>query len=224
MKLTKEQIQDIENYLKNKDVNYIDLHLEVLDHISTDVETTMDENQLDFKEAFESVKLKWNKAFSYKWTYWLGSSNGGSKLFIDNCLKIYKPLVFKGILLVIVIISTFYGSTKIYNINIIQYKQFINLVYILFSIIYLGFNLFWYFQLKKATIKSTYSYLFNKQVFPIIFQVLFLFVIDSFNNQGEFKYSKLLILSSLISVLFIGHYFYKNHLKVVSSYKKYQLQ
>jgi len=224
MKLTGEQIEKVENYLTNKDVEYIDLHLEVLDHISSDIETTMDENQLDFNEAFEEVKLKWNKTFSYKWTYWLGISNGGSKLFIDNCLKIYKPLFFKSMLFIILIVGCFYGSIQVFNIDLLYYKQFINTLYVVFSMLYVGFNLFWYFQIKKTTIKSTFSYLFNKQIFPNIYLVLFLFVSDSFNSQEEFKYSKFLMFSSLISILVIGNYFYKSHLKAISNYKKYQLK
>ena len=66
MKLNKEQLQEIETYLTNKDVEYIDLHLEVLDHISSDIENLME--KISFEEAFEKVKNKWNKNFSYKWT------------------------------------------------------------------------------------------------------------------------------------------------------------
>ena len=95
MKLSQEQIQQVEDYLKNKDVEYIDLHLEVLDHISTAIESEMTENEISFNDAFEKVKTKWNDTFSYKSSYWLGTSNGGSKLFIDHCLKIYKPITFK---------------------------------------------------------------------------------------------------------------------------------
>ena len=224
MKLTTEQIQTVENYLTNKDVEYIDLHLEVLDHISTDIETTMNENKLDFNEAFDEVKLRWNKTFSYKWTYWLGISNGGSKLFIDNCLKIYKPLFYKSMLFIMLIVGCFYGSSQFFNIDLLPYKQIINTLYIVFAMLYVGFSLSWYFHVKTTTIKSTFSYLFNKQIFPNIYLVLYLFVSDSFNSQEEFKYSKFLIFTSLISILVIGHYFYKSHLNAVSKYKKYQLQ
>ena len=82
VKLTREQLQKIEVYLINNDVEYIDLHLEVLDHISTDIEHEMSKNNTSFEGAFDEVKLRWSKTFSYKWTFWLGVSNGGSKFFI----------------------------------------------------------------------------------------------------------------------------------------------
>ena len=61
MKLTKEQIQQIENYLADKNVEYIDLHFEVLDDISTYIEIEMSERQIDFNDSFDEVKLKWHK-------------------------------------------------------------------------------------------------------------------------------------------------------------------
>ena len=81
-----------------KGVKYIDLRFEILDHISTDIENEMTIHNSSFNEAFDKIRIKWSKTFSYKWTFWLGVSNGGSKLFIDHCLKIYKPLWFKSIL------------------------------------------------------------------------------------------------------------------------------
>ena len=51
IKLTKEQLQQIEAYLNNNDIEYIDLHLEVLDHISTAIENEMTIHNSSFKEA-----------------------------------------------------------------------------------------------------------------------------------------------------------------------------
>ena len=48
MKLTEEQIKEVETYLTKKGVKYIDLRFEILDHISTDIENSMNKKQLDF--------------------------------------------------------------------------------------------------------------------------------------------------------------------------------
>ena len=53
MKLTEEQIKEVETYLTKKGVKYIDLRFEILDHISTDIENSMNKKQLDFNETFE---------------------------------------------------------------------------------------------------------------------------------------------------------------------------
>ena len=224
MKLSKEQIQQIEDYLNNNDIEYIDLHLEVLDHISSDIEVKMETLNLDFEIAFEKVKDKWNNSFTYKTSYWLGTKNGGSKLFIDYCLRIYKPILFKVLLIFFLIPVSFYLFVKNYNLDLLIYKSVINNIYIGFSILYLTIILFWKFKLKQVITKSTFSYLLNIQVLPNFFIVFLLLVGDSFNSHQEFKYSKLIMFSGLITILIMGFFFYKKHLKVVSNYKKYQLK
>ena len=224
MKLTKEQIQKIEDYLTNKDVEYIDLHLEVLDHISTDIENIMTENKVDFNNAFEDVKLKWDKTFTYKWTFWLGISNGGSKLFIDHCLEIYKPLSLKIIISILIFTSSFYWFIKSYNIELITYKSIIHKASIAFSVIFALIIYYWIFSIKRTKLKSTFSYLFTKHIAPTLFSVFIFLVLDEFNNQQEFKFIKVLMFSSFVAILWMGNIFYKNHLKAVLNFKKYQLK
>ncbi|UMB53265.1 hypothetical protein MKD41_13100 [Lutibacter sp. A64] len=222
VKLTREQLQKIEAYLNNNDIKYIDLHLEVLDHISTDIESEMTENNTSFENAFDEVKLKWRKTFSYKWTFWLGISNGGSKLFIDHCLKIYKPLWFKCILGIVAFIAVFYGAVTIFNIDLDANYLLFKITFLLIALFFPVLLIYWKYQLKKIKLASTYSYLYNKQVFPNIFIVI-LFVIQIIDNE-KFSDFTFVYLVTLFSLIIMGYSFYKNHLKVVSNYKKYQLQ
>ena len=53
MKLSKENIQFIDTYLKNTHIDYIDVRMELLDHIATSVETDMIENKRSFYDAFK---------------------------------------------------------------------------------------------------------------------------------------------------------------------------
>jgi len=71
MKLSKENIQFIDTYLKNSGVFYFDIRMEMLDHIATAVEDKMETEDLDFYDAFKgymvvnkSEILKGNKEFS----------------------------------------------------------------------------------------------------------------------------------------------------------------
>ncbi len=224
MKLNEKQLQQVKGYLNNKDVEYIDLHFEVLDHIASDIETKMEISSVDFETAFDIVKEKWNKNFSYKWSYWLGISNGGSKLFIDYCLRIYKPILFKSLLGLLIIPLCFYWFVGSSNLILLQYKFIINTFFNLFSVLYLLLLLFGNFQLKKTNFNSTYSYLFKKQVYSNLFLVFLFAVNSSFNSQEEFKYSKIIIFSSLISILIMGFILYNNHFKAISNYKKYDLK
>lgn len=54
MKLTKEEIQFIDTYLKSSDVLYADIRQEMVDHVATGVEQKMEEEALDFYQAFKA--------------------------------------------------------------------------------------------------------------------------------------------------------------------------
>ncbi len=67
MKLTKEQIGFIDNYLKNSGINYIDIRYEMVDHIATELEINLADykggalhNDI-FREHFKAYMVK-NKA------------------------------------------------------------------------------------------------------------------------------------------------------------------
>ncbi|MBD3725032.1 MAG: hypothetical protein IE891_09740, partial [Flavobacteriaceae bacterium] len=51
MSLNKEQIKFIDNYLKNSEVIYYDIRMEMLDHIASAVEQKMEAENLDFYDA-----------------------------------------------------------------------------------------------------------------------------------------------------------------------------
>lgn len=61
-KLTKEQIQFIENYLEHSDVYYADIRMEMTDHVASAIEAKMKhENTNDFYTIFKNYMVK-NKA------------------------------------------------------------------------------------------------------------------------------------------------------------------
>ena len=224
IKLTKKQLQQIEAYLIKNDIEYIDLHLEVLDHISSDIENEMTINNSSFKEAFDKIRIKWSKTFSYKWTFWLGISNGGSKLFIDHCLKIYKPLWFKSILGIIAFIAVFYGIVALFNIDLDANYQLFKSTFLSMALFFPVLLVYWKYQLKKIKLVSSYSYLYNKQIFPNIF-ISLLLIFQIFRSEKEiFSDFMFVYFTVFFLVLIMGYNFYKNHLNAVSNYKKYLLK
>jgi len=58
MKLTKENIKFIDNYLKNSQVEYFDIRMEMVDHISSAIEEKMQIENLDFYETFKNYMLE----------------------------------------------------------------------------------------------------------------------------------------------------------------------
>jgi hypothetical protein len=61
IELSKEQLQRVTHYLNVKDIIYMDLRMEVFDHIVSDIEAKMGAENLDFEIAFYSVTDKWNE-------------------------------------------------------------------------------------------------------------------------------------------------------------------
>ena len=57
MKLTTENIKFIDNYLKNSEVIYYDIRMEMLDHVATAVEQKMEAENLDFYDAFKNYMV-----------------------------------------------------------------------------------------------------------------------------------------------------------------------
>ena len=57
MKLTAKNIKFIDNYLKNSEVIYYDIRMEMLDHVATAVEQKIQAENLDFYDAFKSYMV-----------------------------------------------------------------------------------------------------------------------------------------------------------------------
>ena len=222
MKLTPDQIQTVEAYLNNKDVEYIDLHLEVLDHISTAIETKMTEKSISFNESFEEVKLKWEASFDTEYMYLLGYATGeGSKVFIDKCKRVYRPILYKSIGFFVVLLVALYFLVN-NNVYPLESKSFLlgTKGFIGFSILLAALLTFLNIKLKKEKYKSTYSYLYTKMFYTFLgglyFAAIYMFLSSEENT--------ILYMAALIILFSMCLHFYKNHLKVVSNYKKYQLQ
>ncbi len=62
MNLTLENIKFIDNYLKNSEVIYYDIRMEMLDHVATAIEQKMNSEQLDFYDAFKDYMAVHKKA------------------------------------------------------------------------------------------------------------------------------------------------------------------
>jgi hypothetical protein len=227
MKLTNKQIKEVEDYLNKKSLDYIDIHLEVLDHISTDVENLMEKNQLHFNQAFEEVKQKWQKSFVMKSSFWLGIGNSGPKIFIDNCVKIYSYLWYKFLISTLLFGVIFYNVNELLNYSLVNNEKNILMLISIGLGVYASLILYWYIKMKIIKVKSTYSFLYYKTIIPNLFSVLILnpYLYPSYITKDN-KMSSIMIV--MLFVFFLttlgGRFFYKQHLKSVSNYKKYQLQ
>ena len=93
MELTIIQIQQIETYIINKGIDYIDLKVEILDHMVADVEDRMKENG-SFETAFYQTKYKWNKHFRSSSSIYFGFHYSQPKIILKKAINEFRPFYF----------------------------------------------------------------------------------------------------------------------------------
>lgn len=220
MKLSKEQIQQVEGYLTRKGMKYIDIRFEVLDHISTDIENLIESKNYSFEDAFNEVKDKWRNSFKKESSMVLGPIYDRPSIFIKKCLKIYKPYIKIGFALILIcgLLYKFLFKNSYFFIVTFTY------LFIVFSFVYTWFLCYWFFEIRKTKLKTSYSFLFNTQILPNLFIMVLIFNNMRGNFLLRFDSFDFTFFSILILTFYAGFVFYKNHLKAVSTYKKYQLQ
>ncbi len=210
MKLSKEQIQQVEGYLTNKRLKYIDVRYEVLDHMVTDIEQLIELKDQSFSNASENVFAKWNKNFVTRSSFWIGSGFSGPKIFIDNSITIYKKMVFKIQLIAFVVIIGFGNFSNYFKVLQSNYSQEITLVFKTTASISMILLLYWFYQIKKTKLQTSYSFLFTRSV---LFSVLMFGVLGLLLSEGNS-----MILAFIVFGLWSGWLLYKNHMKSVSNY------
>ena len=205
MKLTAENIKFIDNYLKNSEVIYYDIRMEMLDHVATAAEQKMQAENLDFYDAFKSYMVV-NKKEILK-----GNKEEG--LYFKEPLKKFGLFSIQPIqiLLAIGIFSIVYFFTQYFGINdftkyiyviiIATYFVFLILHYLLtwkkkfyyidknFSIIFLLYQLA--NPLHRIANEGFTSYvIFNSIVLFVFFAFLRFYYLEmkSFKQKNQFLF------------------------------------
>ncbi|EAR02752.1 hypothetical protein [Maribacter sp. HTCC2170] len=170
MKLTQNQIQQIETYLDSKELTHLDLRNEVLDHMANAIEESIQEEGLTFKEAFNQEINKWNPELVNYSSFWIGWAWTGPKLMIIKAVKETKKFYLKS-LLATAVISLMIHMTYISligndHLNIMD--GFVGLVYIAI----LGLTLLFFWRIKATDYQTTYSYLYKINTIGFAFMYL----------------------------------------------------
>lgn len=212
MELTKEQIQQIENYLDYKGLKHIDVRFEVLDHMISDVETSIQEHNLSFSEAFKNTKMKWKKQLKNDSSWMIGLAFTAPSIVIKKAKESYKKWFL------IIVLFTLIPIVLIPKLIFIEVSFYIFkwtstlFIFILFMPIS-----FWYFKMKQKKLKTTQLFLFEKQVFYASISILIFSLLYNFSSVSYSFY----FIPIQIVLLYLGKNLYSKHLENV---KKYQLQ
>jgi len=208
MELTKEQIQQIENYLTRKKVDYIDLKIEILDHMIIDVESRMKENH-SFETAFYQTKYKWNTHFKSSSSFYFGILFSVPKIILNKATKEFRFFYLAYLVayfLPLIILSQFeFTVTKTDAFNfihkIISFIVFIYMFYIIYNI--------W-----KSKVKTTYSFILKTQYLGVVFLMFLTFIGGGFSNIF------ISLSSAGIMAAYTCHHFYKKHFNEIRKNEK----
>ena len=168
--LTKEEIQFIDNYLKNSGVEYIDTRAEVVDHVASEIENRFIENNTsDFYEEFKMYMIQHKKALlknihKYRWSL---DKKILKQVFVN--LINQKVLAISGLFLVIGF--TLMNTLSFENVDLKTTYLFITVGILFLSAIY---PLFWFRKQKISVINrsAVLCYLLNYWLFSTIEKML----------------------------------------------------
>ncbi|QTD36511.1 hypothetical protein JL193_10160 [Polaribacter batillariae] len=213
MELTKEQIQRVEHYLNVKNIKYADVRFEVLDHIITDVETTIEKKNIDFETAFYKVTDKWNTHLKETSSWYFGVGFLAPKIIIKKAKKIY------GNYYLLLLVSYFLPFIVLTKLDFtIQNPTESNFYILIQAFVVFVFVTFLYMFLKKSNkVKTTYSFILNalslNTFMGLIVSIWFL------NSPKELDGINIGMCFAFIFSAYSYYVFFKKHQKAIKKYK-----
>lgn len=185
MKLSKENIQSINNYLKHEGFVYVDIRMEMVDHVANAVEQKMVAENLNFYDAFKSYMISHKKEIMKQ-----NKEHGFYfKEPILNFIKFcFNPFIILMGGLIFFLLNFLYTKFGIQNIG--------NSILWVVLIIYLVFG-FWHFLFTR---KKMYFYL--EKNFWILF--LFFHITTLFKSSFNSELQSAIIFNSIILFLFLS--------------------
>ncbi len=209
MKLTLEQIDKIDVILDKLGLDFLDIKLEVKDHIACQVEENMRSREVTFDDSLIEVLKCWESKLVLEESWLISKKKSFPKIVIQRLFK--RFLIYNTSVVLFVILSYFFFQNYKQTINdFVLFSKYSTIIYSCFFGIY---SILWvkmYFQ----KIKTSFFYQF-KQNFSLLFLFQFYIVF-----LGSFVMNYMGLSLVLILTPFLFYTFYKHQQFV----KKYQLK
>jgi len=198
-KLDQEELEFIDNYLKNSGVEYIDVRLEMLDHVASAVEAKMQAEQTEFYEAFKAYMVVNKKELLKSSTKYSWSVD--KKLLVLVCKNLFSfPVVI-----------------SLFLLGVITYLSEVNKIYWLYSvlvfspILYIGVPAIIYRKFK-------YSFLHRFALYAVLINsITNNFFLRSLEGNSSNFYVLIFVFWLNLSIAFSAYHFikmYKNKMSL----------
>ncbi|TMM30437.1 hypothetical protein FDT66_06650 [Polaribacter aestuariivivens] len=215
MELTTQQIHKVEEYLNSKNFGFIDLRVEILDHIISDIENFMQKN-ISFENAFAMTRIRWEKHFRETSSFYFGMFFSESKIVVKKAIKQFRSFYFLYLTAYILPVLIF----KLFPVNAtVGFANFVNGFLLSFSAVMVCYVVYIFIKTIVSKQKTTFSFILKTQYFGIIFLILGAVLGTVFNEEGELNPIFTGFVSAGFAVVFICHYFFKKHQEAIQKYK-----
>lgn len=214
MELTKEQIDKVQHFLEVKKFDYLDLKIEVLDHMISEIEILMDKN-ITFDKAFKMVALKWKDDFKMTSSFYFGIQYSESKIVIKKAIKQFRFYFLLYVVSYVLPIISLKKSDITFSEDFVNFANGFLMSFILCMLVYV---LYIFIKVKQSKVKTTASFVLRTQYFGLIFLIISLLV-GVFEKDGSLNSAMTSFTFAGFALVFICYRFYKKHLTIISNYK-----
>lgn len=216
MKLTIKQINVIEDTLVLNGLKFEDLKLEIIDHIASEIEVLMEENALSFEENLKFVFNKWKIQLQPSSSFWIRNNNKSiPKIVVYKCNKIVKRILFLSF-----VIGFSVATLIVLIIKRVENEELIsifNLSLKVLSILVIMLLAFARYKVWKSRHESTYGYLFNKngflQIINLVLIAIGVFRFISVASFSDFHFMPIVFPMTIFCVSIFYLNLAYNHLK-----------
>lgn len=169
MKLTQEDIVFIDTYLKNSEIEYVDVRMEMVDHVASELEIKMSEDGSSFYDAFKKYMVRHKKELQksnskFKWTT-------DKRVFKILGVQLYKVSS-------LAVFSSFFMLLKLLPVSLHMTKAFrLMPLLIVFGLLIIYFVIYQRKKQRFSGLERVGTYLF------IFFQILQLFFNPSYQKD-----------------------------------------
>ncbi|WP_405610228.1 hypothetical protein [Polaribacter sp. Asnod1-A03] len=213
MELTKEQLQKVEHYLYVKHITYIDLRMEVLDHVVTEIEEIMRKENVTFHNAFATTKQNWNPQLKETTSMFFGLGFCAPKIVIQKAKKVYwKQYVFLLASYFLPFLLLTHFKFKIENPT--EYSSFI----LFKGVVVLSFMAFIYMLIfRNYKIETTYGFILKAQSLGAFTGLIVLAMF--FTRLRELNGINIGMFCSYVYMTISYFHFYEKHKEAIKKYK-----
>jgi hypothetical protein len=215
MEITKQQLQRVTHYLNVKGITYIDLRMEIFDHIVSDIEAKMMAENSDFETAFYKVTNTWNKQLRKESSLYFGLTYSLPKIVLDKAKKVYKKWFFLSVLVYLIpyilldhLKITFSQNAKD-DLNVFLQILTVCTLMVFFRLLIIKY---------KEKNKTSFSFILKTLSWNFFIGFIVLFYLN-FSAQDDLQRLAISFLAAFIFMTYSYFHFYKKHLEAVKKHK-----